>query len=237
MRMTTSILTLALPVLALTACEESTAGPAQEASSAMLSVQGSGGDQEITPDLPGPRGPAEIIELSDELDLSADQKAAIEAIAQELADLNEPLWAQARGGQPGEGPHQGGFQPRVGTDDPVLRQIRENTRAAMEEAFSFLTDEQERLFEELRERPRMGPGAGRPGSPGPLDPGATILGLADELELTGAQVEALEAIFDQGVRGPEARDAVREALSEAQLRALRDILVDRKRVGPGPGTP
>ena len=236
MRVTIPILTLALPILALTACEESTAAPAQEALNPTFSVRGPDGGQEITPDLPGPRGPAEILKLSDELDLSADQEAVLEAIAQELAELNEPLWAQVRGGEPGAGPRQGGFRPSLGTDDPILQQIRENTDAAMEEALALLTDEQERLFGELRER-RIGPGAGFPRPPGAFDPGATILGLAQELELTATQIDALESIFDEGLPGPEARAAVGEVLTDAQLDELRAILDDRKPVGSGPGTP
>jgi len=238
MRVTPSIMAIGLaPIIALAGCEESAAGPAHEALNPTYAVSSPTAPGNITPDLPGPRGPAEILALSGDLGLSAEQRAAIEAIAEELEALNEPLWEEMRGGQPGaSGPPQGNQGPRLDPDNPIMQEIRDNTRSAMHDAMALLTDEQARLFEELRDT--QGPGiAGRMAPPSGLDPGSAILGLADELDLTQAQIDAIDAILAAGLRGPEARAAIEGVLTSEQLEILRSILADRRGPVPGPGTP
>ena len=115
-------------------------------------------------------------------------------------------------------------------------------RAALNQVRRVLTDEQsDRLREILSERMPQSPGDRFPrpeidGSPGgdlgmgPA-PMLRVLDLADELELTQAQVAELEGILAElQVRSREIREAIRSVLTPAQLDRLKELL----REGRGP---
>jgi len=138
-------------VVVLTGCDGTATEPADAsvnpALSALSGTSGPGAAQNV----PGPFGPAKILELADELGLTADQRSAIEVIAEELRETNEPLWDELRERRvDGGGPPPGGPDLRRSFDDPTMRAIRANTRAAMDEALALLTQEQVDRFHEIR---------------------------------------------------------------------------------------
>ena len=236
MRVTPTIVAIGLaPFVALAGCEDPAASAALEATNPASNVVSlaPGGKAEVQ--FPGPRGPAEILALSDELGLSAEQRTAIEAIALELQELNEPLWAELRGDGPGWGnPSADGPRPRIDREDPTMQAIRDNTQEAMGEALVLLTREQARLFANLRAE--QGDGAFSPTPPPSFPPGSIILDAAAELELSDAQIDELRGIFARGLSGSQAITAVQEVLTADQLESLRSMMRDRRDRGIGPWT-
>lgn len=205
MRFTSSIVAVGLvPILALAGCDEPAAGPVLEATNAAYNVASADPPGKAGPEFPGPRGPAEILELSDELGLSQEQYSAIEAIVLELEELNAPLWEEVRSDRRGTARSpRGDLAPLIDRSDPTMQQIRENTRAAMRAALALLTDAQRRLFMELRDRPEEGrfPGVTPPQG---FQPGSIVLDAADELGLTAARMAELRTILHERTsRGPE----------------------------------
>lgn len=160
--------TVLASVVALTACDETSTDPADAAVNPALSTVSETSGPRAAPNVPGPFGPAKILELADELGLTAEQRSAIEAIAEELRETNEPLWAELREKRAdGDGPPSGGPDLQRSLDDPTMQAIRENTRAAMDEALALLTEEQVERFHEIRRErlrslrgERPGPGSG-----------------------------------------------------------------------------
>lgn len=237
MRVTPSIVAIGLaPFVALGGCEDPAAGPGLEAMNPAYNVASPTPAGKAGPDRPGPRGPAEILALSDALDLSHEQRVAIEAIALELQERSAPLWAELRSDGPGSaGPPQGGPGSRIDTENPTMQTIRDNTNAAMRKALVLLTKEQARLFAELRAE--QGDVQFRSPAPPPsFQPGAIILDAADALALSQAQMDELRAIFARGLSGPEAIGAVEAVLTADQLESLRSMLRDRRNRAPGPWT-
>lgn len=144
-----------LGTAALVACDDSATAPdALESRTASSETRAQGPNG--APNVPGPLGPAQVLEWADELGLTAGQIAGIEVIETELKALNDPLWQELRDGRLGNGgPPSGGPGPRGSVDDPVLKEIRANTLAAMKEIGELLTSEQrERLRGLLQEHRR-----------------------------------------------------------------------------------
>ena len=169
-----TVTTVLVSAVALTACDATAAGPSEETTTQEGSGESSVEASHRNPGVPGPRGPAEILAFADELGLTAEQRSGIEAIAQELHTLNEPFWTEIRGDLGADGgPPPAPPGPGVALDDPNMRTIRANTRAAMEDAFALLTDEQVEQFHELR-RERDGAAGPRGPHPGELPPQATL---------------------------------------------------------------
>lgn len=167
------ILTTALAsVVGLTACDESATDPADASANPALSVLSETSGPGAAPNIPGPFGPAKILELGDELGLTEDQRSGIQAIAEELRETNQPLWDELRERRAdGDGPPAGGPDLQRSFDDPTMQAIRENTREAMDRALALLSEEQVDRFHELRrERLRSLRGERRPPESGFLSP-------------------------------------------------------------------
>ena len=145
-----------------------------------------------TPDAPALRmrgGPAGdgiglLLEQREELALTADQVTRLESIQAELSRTNAPLLAQlgdvagprpgGRGGAGRTGPlnerpdsaQMESMRERRAELEPVMRELRENTQVAMQEALAVLTPEQREEVRSLIEPRRAGPGLrGGPGGP------------------------------------------------------------------------
>ena len=206
-----------LTAAALAACEESAVDPTEVSPASESTIApGSLRDARVTedaPEIPGPRGPAEILALAEELGLTEAQKAAVQEAAEGLRLVNGTLWERVRGDAPphggpmsdgpsSEGPAPDGPPllnpgPQGSVDDPVIRTIRRNTREAMEESLAHLTEEQATLFSELRAVRLEGPAFDGAGLSGHLDPPAGVQALLDELQLTPTQRVRLEAVMEE----------------------------------------
>jgi len=213
----TAVIATLVSVIALAACDQSAAGPADESSAAAFQAQRSAQELEQAPTVPGPPGPQRILELSEELDLREDQRSEIAAIAERLHDENESLWTEVRGARPGEsGPPSEGPGRRASLDDPSMQSIRANMRSAMQAALAVLDQEQARRFLELR-HDRDGPALlTRPAPPRGSDPGDAVLAVFDELTLSDAQAAEITALFEE-------------------VRTRNRALIEELRDRPGPG--
>lgn len=117
-----------------------------------------------------------ILEQRAALGLSAEQVSRLEAIQQRLQQQNAPLIEQLRAsgawqerGQNGErgqqrGPGARGERQIPEELRPVMQQLRENNRTAMQQVQEVLTAEQRARLRELMQQHRRGEGRGaRPG--------------------------------------------------------------------------
>ncbi len=141
---------------------------------------------------PGSRG---ILEMAEALELSDAQVAEIQGVLTGLREQNAPLMERLRAS--GERP----ARPRRGEEPSAeVRQMRENSIAAMGEIQEVLTDEQQQrareLFQERREQAREMRDERGPRGPrgGPGADGAPLLRLTERLQLTDQQVAQIEAI-------------------------------------------
>ncbi|HEV7590166.1 MAG TPA: hypothetical protein VGO40_18755 [Longimicrobium sp.] len=116
---------------------------------------------------------AMLVDSAQVLRLSGDQAARLRSIAQELDVRDRPavdsldLYRPRDGGGGGMG---GGemtpeMRERMQHLRPIIQQLRENHREAMEQAMAVLTPEQRERAQAMLPPERMGPGRGGPGGP------------------------------------------------------------------------
>mgnify|MGYP000053028929 CR=1 FL=1 len=117
---------------------------------------------------------AAILERRADLQLTNEQVAKLEAIRKKLDEQNAPLLAkldEARGNAPGGGApasdeQREAMRQRMAELRPVLQQVRENNRKAIEEASAVLTPEQRQKVRGILEPPApRRPGSDRPPIP------------------------------------------------------------------------
>jgi len=121
---------------------------------------------------------AVLVDSAQVLGLSGDQATQVRVIAQELDVRNHPALDSLEryrprdgGGGMGGGMGRGEMTPemreRMQHLRPLMQQLRENNRAALDQAMALLTPEQRERAQAMLPPERMGRGGGPGGSPRP----------------------------------------------------------------------
>ena len=189
MRNTTTVMAVLGLALTTMACDHLPTTPPE---------QDIGGAQEAQTRLDkGPRGTLGagrfrgdgVLALAEELGLTSEQIAEIEAIVAEAVARTEPILEQLRARQDGFPPGLRGRRARM--DNPLFREIQRDAAARIR---GVLTDEQVRRLHDLQRSEREARRGAQPPRGIPL---VRILKLSEELGLTANQIAGIKVVLEE----------------------------------------